>query len=574
MRVGSAPLAGTEIAFSCNGGEDADAAHVEFRTPGRAVTDHEGRVVVEQAPPGLVDVTCVLPGRARSQHSRRFEIAAGATTRIQVGGTGRAVIGRVNPPPTEGNDHIVELVRLLPSPFREIDWDKLTTDQRKQLMTEARKSPQYAAWQRDSNPFRTDVARDGSFRMEDVPEGDYQLMVAYWNLSRVSRYLETIGEMKTTLTVAPMPGGRSDEPLDLGTIQLPLRKRLVVGEDAPELAWSEPDGKAARLAELRGKYVLGIVLRGASDDMWEDLLKLKPVWDRFGADPRLVMLGLYAAPDFDQARQSATRAGVAWPLVRVGDRLDSVSTEYRSSGEMMFVIDPQGKVLARDLEPQRAWYALDQALGAAKHPAEVASVSVKHLPPGPGLPDPTLGGTLPTAADDAVQRASFEIVDGVCGRQPASLLGLGTLPSNDDAPDQNFRFADGTLEGRLRIDLGRPRDVERVITCSRHKRDRAPQVYTLYASDGASSGFDPAPKIGTDPTTCGWTRIGAVDTRTSEQPRGGTYAVTVELPPGASTRCRYLLFEMFPTETVDPFGHTFYSQIRVVERKPGGVARN
>ena len=571
-RRGTSPVAGAHVFFSYSIGSESDAAHVEFNTPRSALTDQDGRIVIEQAPPGTVDVTCAGSAHVRSQHSPRFHILSGGTTHIMIGGTGRAVVGRVDPPPSEGNDHIVELVRTMPRPFSDVNWDALPTERCEQLMAELKKSPEYASWERDCNPFRTDIAPDGSFRMDDVPAGDYQMRVAYWNLSNVSRYLETIGEMKTTLSVAAMPGGRSDEPLDVGTIQMPLRKRLIAGEQAPDLTWIRPDGNKARLGDLRGKYVLGIVLRSASDDMWDDLLKLKPIWDRFGGDSRLLMLGLYAGRGYDQARHSAMRAGVAWPVALVGDQLESVPVEYRSSGEMMFLIDPQGKVLAKDLEPQRAWYAVDQALRPAARQPDSAEVKVTHLPPAPGSLDATLGGVLPPTPSGAAKNAVFQIIDGICGKQNADLLGRGILPSNDDAPDENFRFADGTLEGRLRVDLGGSVDLEQIVTCSRHKRDRGPQVYMVYASAGTSSDFDPAPKIGTDPASRGWVRIAAVDTRPADGQRGGTYVVTIRRPSGDPGRYRYLLFEMFPTETVDPFGHTFYSQIRTIERKPVGVA--
>ena len=75
--------------------------------------------------------------------------------------------------------------------------------------------------------------------------------------------------------------------------------------------------------------------------------------------------------------------------------------------------------------------------------------------------------------------------------------------------------------------------------------------------------FNPGPKIGTDPASCGWTLVATVDTRPANQPPGGQYKVTITNPNGVLGKYRYLLFEMFPTETNDSWGHTFYSEITV-----------
>ncbi len=561
-RQGSQPLRKSQVVLWYQNSAEADAARIDYNgLPRVATTDESGHFVFDRIPPGLVDITCRLPGALRAQHSPRFHIQSGTTTTIVAGGNGRPVIGRVSPPPREGNGHSVRLERLMPERFASQDWDHLTPEQRAQLTAERDASPDYSAWQRDCNPFQAEIGADGTFRLEDVPAGAYSMRVGYWNFSRESRYVETIAELDRKLTIEPMPGGRSDVPMDLGTIDLPLRRRLTIGQPAPELTWRDIDGKQLSLAALRGKYVLGIVLPSAntSDDMWEDLLKLKPVYDRFSSDPRFTMLALFAGDGFDAARNSAAHDGVAWPFFDAGKSLDSIPEPYRSSGEMMFVIDPQGALLAKDLAPQRAWYVLDQALSRGGVEDSVASIDVRHLAPGD---DPR--SVLASAGTNAAAHGTFAIVDGIPAKSPPSVLVSGQLPDNDDAPTQNFCFEAGTLEGRLKLDLGRAIEIKQIMTLSRHKSDRAPQVYTLYISDGNSPDFDPAPKIGIDPAKHGWTRWASVDSRpTQPGSAGGTYAVTLALAPGNLPKCRYLLFEIFPTETVDPFGNTFYSQISV-----------
>jgi hypothetical protein len=145
------------------------------------------------------------------------------------------------------------------------------------------------------------------------------------------------------------------------------------------------------------------------------------------------------------------------------------------------------------------------------------------------------------------------------------------MPVDDDSPTENFRFAIGTLEGRVRFDLGSVIPIAALRSYSWHANTRAPQLYRAYGADGTAPGFEPSPKFGTDPRKCGWTLIANVDTRPASGPPGGKHAVDISHRSGLLGQYRYLLFEMFPTETDDGNGNTFYSEIDVIRRKRGPI---
>src|SRR5947209_4581072 len=146
---------------------------------------------------------------------------------------------------------------------------------------------------------------------------------------------------------------------------------------------------------------------------------------------------------------------------------------------------------------------------------------------------------LPPSPDNLASRATFAVIDGAAassqGTGGLAVLQDGKLPMKEDVPAQCFFFDGGTIEGRLRVDLGRVARIGEVHTYSWHKESRGPQVYKLYASDGAAANFNPAPKLGVDPATCGWTRVATVDTRPRDADgmpvrgakMGGRYAVNV-----------------------------------------------
>lgn len=174
------------------------------------------------------------------------------------------------------------------------------------------------------------------------------------------------------------------------------------------------------------------------------------------------------------------------------------------------------------------------------------------------------------AATNAAAKAKFSVVNGDIDPNSGGLVTLndGKLPKEEDEPDANFFFNADTPGGRLAVDLGKVIGISQINTYSWHPNTRGPQVYKLYASLGAGTKFNAAPKTGTDPATCGWRLIATVDTRPKTGEPGGQYGVSISNPAGEVGKFRYLLFDMATTETDDTFGNTFYSEIDVIEAVP------
>ena len=171
--------------------------------------------------------------------------------------------------------------------------------------------------------------------------------------------------------------------------------------------------------------------------------------------------------------------------------------------------------------------------------------------------------------DDAAAKASLMIVDGEIDGNSAALSVLtdGMVPGEEDEPDANFFFAQGSWGGRVRMDFGNVIEIAQVNTYSWHPNTRGPQVYKVYGSDGSAGNFNGAPKANVDPVSCGWKLIANVDTRRMFGDNGGQYAVNLSSPSGSLGKYRYLLFSVFQTEADDEFGNTFYSEIDVIAKK-------
>jgi hypothetical protein len=173
---------------------------------------------------------------------------------------------------------------------------------------------------------------------------------------------------------------------------------------------------------------------------------------------------------------------------------------------------------------------------------------------------------------DAANEAKISLLDGDRDSNGSDLACLndGKLPQDDDQPAASFFFAPNSDGGRLLFDLGKVIAIKQVNTYSWHANaagsTRGPQVYKLYAADGEGAGFDMRKASSGDPVESGWTLVADVDARPKEGDWGGQYGVSIADSDGGDVaKCRYVLLVASRTESDDPFGNTFYSEIDIVD---------
>jgi hypothetical protein len=180
-------------------------------------TDADGRFVIERLVPGAVRVgrevlLAEFPDGAitsSSTHTVAVEIKPGETARVEIGGKGRAIFGRLKTPDGEK---------------RKVDWTwgfhALEAQPRKPGVISRILGSAPPPKPMTRYPFR--VKSDGSFRIEDVPAGEYILKLSVREPPQPGE-MDTgreIGGLQKEVVVPQMPGGRSDQPLDLGTIEV------------------------------------------------------------------------------------------------------------------------------------------------------------------------------------------------------------------------------------------------------------------------------------------------------------------------------------------------------------------
>ncbi len=212
--------------------------------------------------------------------------------------------------------------------------------------------------------FAVAIRPDGTFRIEDVPAGRYVLTLPF---------RESVGDgssgrlafARADVEVPEIPGGRSDEPLDIGPIPLeafPFRE-LNVGDRVPDIIPKAADGRTLNLAALRGK----VVLLAFWSTRWSmaSLPHLKATYDAFGRDPRFVMIGLNEDFAPEAMKWCVARHNLAWEQRYLG-RSDDPNPIAAAFGvrflPAVFLIGPDGRVIAKDLEGDRIKQAVAASL--------------------------------------------------------------------------------------------------------------------------------------------------------------------------------------------------------------------
>jgi len=210
-----------------------------FRTEGRkesprVETDGDGRFVLENVEPGewrvgLFKAYALRSGRTSTRlstpsHAVAFHLKAGQTVEIQIGGTGRPVVGKLAPPKDKDVQPAFEggsTRRVWSVTSRTRPPEDLAEADRAAWYKDYYRSEKGLAEWRSRRSYVVDVKRDGSFRIEDLPAGKYTGLIEV--AKQGEEFGRASGAAHLSFTVPEMPGGRNAEPLDIGEVPVEFK---------------------------------------------------------------------------------------------------------------------------------------------------------------------------------------------------------------------------------------------------------------------------------------------------------------------------------------------------------------
>jgi peroxiredoxin len=364
LREGSKPLAGEWIYLSrTHYGSKIERETFRTQHDARAKTDADGHYVFPRVAPGDLWISW----RTYWVQTRYCDIQAGQTNVVDIGGRGRPITGRAVLPDSDAQAKYSGSVypitpHQMPLPP---NWSELSAKEQDSLMAAWEKSPDAKLYNQEKCKLDFRVAADGTFIVPDVPAGKYVLWVSGSSNARRSH-----GDI--AFTVPEMPGGRSDEPLDVGVIKTYLSAPLQTGEPAPPFETSTFDGKPLQLANLKGKHVLLHFWRSDDAKSFADTAGLKAAQEAWGKDPRFVLMGVNLDGTLATAQKSATDNKLSWVQCYL-DAHSDIPMRYRlprvksttgwNSGPKTMLIGPDGLMIRSDLRGPAIAIALEEVLG-------------------------------------------------------------------------------------------------------------------------------------------------------------------------------------------------------------------
>lgn len=365
LRVGNRPGGGERITLYWS--EPAGMPRRFVNQSPSTTTDDQGRFAFDRLLPGTWRVSTRM-----SQPIPAFRVEPGQAAKLVLGGTGRPVVGRLALP--DGVKAIARRRvggRLSSRVETAGDPEIRTAEGRRRRQEEQSNLSRY---------FYFTPQPDGTFRMEDVPPGDYE--IGAWCHEEIGEgqgyESHTVGKLQRTIRVPEIPGGKdsSEEPFDIGA--LTLEPYLGVGQPAPEFRVTGLDGKPIRLSDFKGKHVL--VVFWAPDQQRGGLEESRALrslnkYRSFTSGEKLIILGICTETSSPEAaRAILTQRGWDWlnavEDIPRGDEpraepADSLRVRYNLPFRpSVWLIGPDGRILGRDLRGEAIRAAAAKVLRA------------------------------------------------------------------------------------------------------------------------------------------------------------------------------------------------------------------
>jgi beta-lactamase regulating signal transducer with metallopeptidase domain len=348
--------------------EDRDLVSV-FQEGGfrsTAATDDQGRFVFARVPAGDLQLCRSIPFGNNGWtlgDPLYLSVRSGETTNLTFGGNRRPVVGKfVVENIKDLPEDPIFMVNLYsdkpyPAPPDAAGRTNLFVSERK--MAAWRKTPAGRKAVQDYHSFEATAAADGSFQIDDVTPGTYELSLAvHGNLDRLQD-MRVFNSPQKRIVVPSLSDPEKCEPFDLGVHKttVALRRtgpfgdtaasKLKQGDAAPAFETKTLSGGPLKLSDYRGKYIL-LDFRFMLPALETETIEA--VNESFGKDDRFVIISLCQNTDEDYVKRLSSKGATHW--VQGNLDFNTMGDAYGLNGAsfpMILLIDPNGNIVATGL---------------------------------------------------------------------------------------------------------------------------------------------------------------------------------------------------------------------------------
>lgn len=203
-----------------------------------------------------------------------------------------------------------------------------------------------------------------SVMSSDLPTDLFGLYLFYTNrLPRLS--LNTIDEINSVREELGHfdPATQESDMYRNAVAMLDHSSQSAVGVEAPEISGTTPEGERVSLSDLRGKYVL--VDFWSSTCTWcrAETPNLRQVYETFAGD-HFTVLGVSEDVEREPWLHAIREDDVTWPQILLDrEAISPTNRVYNIRGiPQILLLDPEGKILHRDLRGDAIYEAVEAAL--------------------------------------------------------------------------------------------------------------------------------------------------------------------------------------------------------------------
>lgn len=168
----------------------------------------------------------------------------------------------------------------------------------------------------EDNGFVPIVLEDGTFTLDCLPPGDYDLTATLHDAPPQNACGRGTAAARAAraFTIAP----DQPAPLELGGLAFSAIPKPGAGAAAPELQGTTLDGKAWKLGDEKGTPVLLVFWATWCAPCKAEIPTLKNLWKKYGDSGKLRIVGLNLDRDIKTAANFAAAQEMAWPQCHVG----------------------------------------------------------------------------------------------------------------------------------------------------------------------------------------------------------------------------------------------------------------
>jgi peroxiredoxin/protocatechuate 3,4-dioxygenase beta subunit len=345
-----------------------------------AKTDDEGRFECVRVPPRNIAVGRQMKtgtNMTLTTHQTIVALEPGKTAQVMIGGTGRPVTGSVEIAPEMkakgwsnfGMSSLIEKVVLPEWPVPQ-GYKEMSLQEKQTWRTRFMESPEGKAFvalvakrQNEQRRYPIKVEADGSFRIEDVPAGSYDLWLVLYE--KEEAYGDPAAKATTEVVVAEMAEGRSKEPQAVPVLRMTAVKTFKAGDAAPGFEVKTLEGKDLKLADFKGKLTLVVFWATWCGPCVAELPELKAVYERFKGNGKFAMVSLSLDEEAQTAREFVQKEEIKWEQGFLGSWAKSkVTEEWGVNGiPSVWLIGPDGTVVSKSVVKGTMKEVVDAALG-------------------------------------------------------------------------------------------------------------------------------------------------------------------------------------------------------------------